>query len=172
MFPAFSHPPEDSALRRFPRRRAGEDEYLLFWPPPYVLSSGAAFRRLGPPDPSLISVSPTLWEGRHFANLQEFAQESVFAVLPGPGRRMQSGEPCWLVVCSLRDVHREMVYDRALREISPRPNLPRFVEIPPRLCPRDMDMKYSYAIAPYRVGPEIQWLKTTPVDGMHFTIGG
>ncbi|KAL8440935.1 hypothetical protein Emag_007600 [Eimeria magna] len=64
---------------------------------------------------------------------------------------MRSGEPCWLVVCSLRDVFREMVYDRAMREIFPRHCLRRYVEIPPHLCPRNMDMEYSYAIAPYRV---------------------
>ncbi|KAL8441393.1 hypothetical protein Emag_007213 [Eimeria magna] len=69
---------------------------------------------------------------------------------------MESGEPCWLVVCSLGDVHPEIVYDRAMREIFPRHDLRRFVEIPPRLCPRDMDMEYSYAIAPYRVESEIQ----------------
>ncbi|KAL8442424.1 hypothetical protein Emag_006469 [Eimeria magna] len=69
---------------------------------------------------------------------------------------MQSGEPCWLVVCSLRDVHREMVYDRAMQEIFPRHELRRFVEIPPRLCPRNMDMEYSYAVAPYRVEYEAQ----------------
>ncbi|KAL8443180.1 hypothetical protein Emag_006060 [Eimeria magna] len=64
---------------------------------------------------------------------------------------MQSGEPCWLVVCSLRDVYREMVYDRAMRQIFPHHDLSRFVEILPRLCPRNMDMEYSYAVAPYRV---------------------
>ncbi|KAL8442096.1 hypothetical protein Emag_006657 [Eimeria magna] len=69
---------------------------------------------------------------------------------------MQSGEPCWLVVCSLRDVHREMIYDRAMREIFPRHRLRRFVEIPPRMCPRNMNMEYSYAVAPSRVEPEVQ----------------
>ncbi|KAL8442446.1 hypothetical protein Emag_006461 [Eimeria magna] len=69
---------------------------------------------------------------------------------------MKSGEPCWLVVCTLRDVHREMVYDRAMRQIFPHHDLRRFVEIPPRLCPRNMDMEYSYAVAPYRVESNAQ----------------
>ncbi|KAL8440860.1 hypothetical protein Emag_007669 [Eimeria magna] len=69
---------------------------------------------------------------------------------------MRSGEPCWLVVCTLRDVHREMVYDRAMRQIFPHHDLRRFVEIPPRLCPRNMDMEYSYAVAPYRVESNAQ----------------
>ncbi|KAL8440659.1 hypothetical protein Emag_007843 [Eimeria magna] len=69
---------------------------------------------------------------------------------------MKSGEPCWLVVCTLRDVHREMVYDRAMRQILPHHDLRRFVEIPPRLCPRNMDMEYSYAVAPYRVESNAQ----------------
>ncbi|KAL8455260.1 hypothetical protein Emag_000911 [Eimeria magna] len=69
---------------------------------------------------------------------------------------MKSGEPCWLVVCTLRDVHREMVYDRAMRQIFPHHDLRRFVEVPPRLCPRNMDMEYSYAVAPYRVESNAQ----------------
>ncbi|KAL8451797.1 hypothetical protein Emag_002592 [Eimeria magna] len=69
---------------------------------------------------------------------------------------MESGEPCWLVVCSLRDVHREMVYDRAMLEIFPRHDLRRFVETLPRLSPRNMDMEYSYAVAPYCVESDAQ----------------
>ncbi|KAL8441055.1 hypothetical protein Emag_007491 [Eimeria magna] len=69
---------------------------------------------------------------------------------------MKSGEPCWLVACTLRDVHREMVYDRAMRQIFPQHDLRPFVEIPPRLCPRNMDMEYSYAVAPYRVESNAQ----------------
>ncbi|KAL8449408.1 hypothetical protein Emag_003589 [Eimeria magna] len=68
----------------------------------------------------------------------------------------ESEEPCWLVLWSLCDVHRKMVYDRAMREIFPRYDLCRFVEIPPRLCPRDMEIEYSYAIAPHRVESEAQ----------------
>ncbi|KAL8440862.1 hypothetical protein Emag_007667 [Eimeria magna] len=138
------------------RKRAGEDDILPYWCPPYALYSRTAIRRLGPPDPSLTSASPTLWEGRHFAYVRGFAQESVFAVLPGPGKSMQLGEPCWLVACSLRDVHREMVYDRAMREVFPPHDLRRFVEIPPHFCLRNMDMEYSYAIAPYRVESDTQ----------------
>ncbi|KAL8444797.1 hypothetical protein Emag_005327 [Eimeria magna] len=41
-------------------------------------------------------------------------------------------------------------------EIFPRHHLRRFVEIPPRLCPRNMDMEYSYAVAPYRIVPDAQ----------------
>ncbi|KAL8441299.1 hypothetical protein Emag_007295 [Eimeria magna] len=92
-------------------------------------------------------ASPTLWEGPNFSDFRGCSRESVFAVLTGPAWVMRSGEPCWLVVCSLRDVYREMVYDRAMREIFPRHCLRRFAEIPPRLCPRNMDMEYSYAVA-------------------------
>ncbi|KAL8441402.1 hypothetical protein Emag_007208 [Eimeria magna] len=49
-----------------------------------------------------------------------------------------------------------MVYDRAMRQIFPHHDLRRFVEIPPRLCPRNMDMEYSYAVAPYRVESNAQ----------------
>ncbi|KAL8441798.1 hypothetical protein Emag_006891 [Eimeria magna] len=49
-----------------------------------------------------------------------------------------------------------MVYDRAMQEIFPRHDLRRFVEILPRLCPRNMDMEYSYAIASYRVESDAQ----------------
>ncbi|KAL8443557.1 hypothetical protein Emag_005876 [Eimeria magna] len=124
--------------------------------PPYVLYSRTAFRRLGPPDLDRTFASPTLWEGPQFADFRGFSRESVFAVLAGPGWVMQSGEPCWVVVCFLRDVHREMIYDRAMREIFPRHRLRRFVEIPPRMCPRNMDIEYSYAVAPSRVEPEVQ----------------
>ncbi|KAL8442559.1 hypothetical protein Emag_006358 [Eimeria magna] len=101
-------------------------------------------------------ASPTLWEGPNFSDFRGYSQESAFAVLRGPGWVMRSGEPCWLVVCSLRDVYREMVYDRAMREIFSRHCLRRFVEIPPRLCPRNMDMEYSYAVAPCRVESNAQ----------------
>ncbi|KAL8456169.1 hypothetical protein Emag_000004 [Eimeria magna] len=136
---------EDQVLRQFPRRGAGEDDFLPDYCPPYVLYSRTAFRRLGPSDLDRTFASPTLWEGPHFADFR------------GPERVMQSGEPCWLVVCSLRDVHREMVYDRATQDIFPRHRLRRFVEIPPRMCPRNMDMEYSYAVAPYRVEPEARF---------------
>ncbi|KAL8449402.1 hypothetical protein Emag_003594 [Eimeria magna] len=49
-----------------------------------------------------------------------------------------------------------MVYDRAMHQIFPHHDLRRFVEIPPRLCPRNMDMEYSYAVAPYRVEPAVR----------------
>ncbi|KAL8442707.1 hypothetical protein Emag_006270 [Eimeria magna] len=49
-----------------------------------------------------------------------------------------------------------MVYDRAMLEIFPRHRLRRFVEILPRLCSRNMDMEYSYAVAPNRVEPEVK----------------
>ncbi|KAL8452009.1 hypothetical protein Emag_002532 [Eimeria magna] len=63
---------------------------------------------------------------------------------------MQSGEPSWLVVSSLRDVHREMVYDRAMLEIFPRRGLRRFVTWIWNI------RKYSYAVAPYRVESDAQ----------------
>ncbi|KAL8456158.1 hypothetical protein Emag_000014 [Eimeria magna] len=131
---------EDQVLRRFPRRRAGEDDFPPDYCPPSVLYTRTAFCRLGPPDLNLTFASATLWEGPHFADFRGFPQESVFAVLGGPGRLMKSGEPCWLVVCSFRDVHREMVYDRAMHEIFPHHDLRRFVEILPRLCSRNMDI--------------------------------
>ncbi|KAL8439619.1 hypothetical protein Emag_007902 [Eimeria magna] len=77
---------------------------------------------------------------------------------------MKSGEPSWLVVCSLRDVHREMVYDRAMHEIFPHHDLRRFVEILPRLCFRNMDMEYSYAVAPYCVESDAQLMFWIPMD--------
>ncbi|KAL8442205.1 hypothetical protein Emag_006588 [Eimeria magna] len=147
---------EDQVLRRFPRRQGGNDDFPPDYCPPYVLYSRVAFRRLGPPDLDRTFVSPTFWEGEHFADYRGFCQESVFAVLGGPERLMRSGEPCWLVACTLRGVHREMVYDRAMRQIFPHHDLRRFVEIPPRLCPRNMDMEYSYAVAPYRVESNAQ----------------
>ncbi|KAL8455638.1 hypothetical protein Emag_000531 [Eimeria magna] len=147
-----------------PLRRAGEDDFLPDYCPPHVLYSRTAFRRLGPPDLDRTFASPTLWEGPHFADYRGFSRESVFAVSAGPGRVMQSGKPCWLVVCSLRDVHREMVYDRAMQEIFPRHDLRRFVEIPFRLCPRNMDMEYSYAVAPYRVESEAQLVFLIPME--------
>ncbi|KAL8441800.1 hypothetical protein Emag_006889 [Eimeria magna] len=76
---------------------------------------------------------------------------------------MKSGEPCWLVVCSLRDVHREMVYDCAMQKIFPRHDLRRFVEILPRLCPCNMDMEYSCAVAPYRLESDAQLVFLIPM---------
>ncbi|KAL8441247.1 hypothetical protein Emag_007337 [Eimeria magna] len=141
---------EEQVPRRFPRRRAGGDNFPLDYCPPYVLYSRTAFRRMGLGIQNLTFASPTLWEGPHFAEFRGFPQENAFAVLGGPERLMKSGEPCWLVVGSLRDEHREMVYDRAMHEIFPHHDLRRFVEILPPLCPRNMDMEYSYAVAPYR----------------------
>ncbi|KAL8443379.1 hypothetical protein Emag_005940 [Eimeria magna] len=54
---------EEQVLRRFPRRRAGDDDFPPDYCPPYVLYSGTAFRRLGPPDLDRATVSPTFWEG-------------------------------------------------------------------------------------------------------------
>ncbi|KAL8456170.1 hypothetical protein Emag_000002 [Eimeria magna] len=126
---------EDQVLRRFPRRRPGGDRFRPEYCPAYVLYSRVAFRRLGPQDLNRTFASPTLGEVPNFADYRGFSRESVFAVLMGPGWVMRSGEPCWLVVCSLRDVFREVVYDRAMREIFPSHSLRRYVEIPPHLCP-------------------------------------
>ncbi|KAL8444271.1 hypothetical protein Emed_006314 [Eimeria media] len=145
---------EGIVLHSFPRRRAGEDEFPPDWCPPYVLHSRAAFRRLGPPAYAQgpgEQLEPTFWERRVFFDMRELDQESVFAVLRGPGFRMMSGEPCWLVRCTLRDVYREMVFDRAMICVYDNHDLRRFVEISRRYYPEDMDIDYSYAVAPYRV---------------------
>ncbi|KAL8440893.1 hypothetical protein Emag_007638 [Eimeria magna] len=140
---------EDQVLRRFPRRRAGEDRFRPDYCPLYVLYSRTAFRRLGPPDLDRTFASPTLGEAPNFSDFRGYSRESVFAVLTGPGWVMRSGEPCWLVVCSLRDVFREMVYDprwgRSFLAIVYAASLRSHLT-----C--NMDMEYSYAIAPYRVG--------------------
>ncbi|KAL8440891.1 hypothetical protein Emag_007639 [Eimeria magna] len=65
-----------------------------------------------------------------------------------------------------------MAYDRAMREIFPRHDLRRFVEIPPRLCPRKMDMEYSYAIAPYRVESDTQVDEDYACRWHAFGVGG
>ncbi|KAL8442444.1 hypothetical protein Emed_007267 [Eimeria media] len=106
------------------------------------------FRRIDPPRPGGGGVAPVgAGEGVYFAG-PGLSRLGVFAVLGGIGRRMLPNEPCWLVRCTLRDVYREMVFNRAMREIYPDHDLRRFVELPPSLSRHDMDPEYSYAVAP------------------------
>ncbi|KAL8440664.1 hypothetical protein Emag_007839 [Eimeria magna] len=54
-----------------------------------------------------------------------------FAVLPGPGYKAQAMEQFWIVKMSLRDVYREMCYDRACRQLYPGRFLRRYLEVFP-----------------------------------------
>ncbi|KAL8451153.1 hypothetical protein Emag_002885 [Eimeria magna] len=65
-----------------------------------------------------------------------------FAVLPGPGYKAQVMEQYWIVKMSLRDVYREMCYDRACRQLYPERFLRRYMEVFPEPPSRDLPSPY------------------------------
>ncbi|KAL8441609.1 hypothetical protein Emed_007537 [Eimeria media] len=72
-----------------------------------------------------------------------------FAVILGPGYKPYPDEPLWLVQATLRDIHREMIYDEACRELYPDRFLRRFVEVDMPSDPDDVDVRRSHCLAPH-----------------------
>ncbi|KAL8453611.1 hypothetical protein Emed_000746 [Eimeria media] len=140
---------EDFVLRHHSRRQPGEDDFALDWCPPYVvLDDGRAFRRLGPPAVARergIQPVPERWERHSFRYMPGFDQ------------------PCWLVRCALREVSREIAYDRSVLAIFPYHNLRLLwrslvgiilcvVDLCAPASPADdIDIQYAYATAPRRI---------------------
>ncbi|KAL8443315.1 hypothetical protein Emag_005944 [Eimeria magna] len=72
-----------------------------------------------------------------------------FAVLPGPGYKAQAMEQYWIVKMSLRDVYREMCYDRACRQLYPERFLRRNLEVLPKPPSRALPYRKSHLLVPF-----------------------
>ncbi|KAL8443309.1 hypothetical protein Emed_006914 [Eimeria media] len=68
-----------------------------------------------------------------FGDQQALDVIRYFCVIPGPDYKLGDLEQLWIVKMSLRDVYREMCYDRACRQLYPSRFLRRFVEIFPKI---------------------------------------
>ncbi|KAL8444794.1 hypothetical protein Emed_006050 [Eimeria media] len=82
-----------------------------------------------------------------FGDQQALNAIRYFCVIPGPGYKMGILEQLWIVKMSLRDVYREMCYDRACRQLYPSRFLRRFVEIFPKI---PEGRKFHFAYLPLR----------------------
>ncbi|KAL8425456.1 hypothetical protein ACSSS7_008381 [Eimeria intestinalis] len=105
-----------------------------------------------------------------FGDRAALSPQRVFAVIPGPGYNRAVLEPYWLVKLTLREVYREMKYDRVCRDLYPGRFLRRFVEVPlpygdrklppcsfhllfvPHRCASDsrIDWQRSYCFEPFQ----------------------